>query len=284
MNARHRLQLSLCASLLSLAQCAWAAGPARVITLGADVTETVYALGADRQLVGVDSTSLHPAAAQALPQLGYLRQLSAEGLLSLSPELVIATADAGPAATLDQLTAAGVRVERLPAARDGAAIAANIRRIGALLERDAAAAALGAAIDAQAAALAPASTQRPRAVFLMTGSSGGWKVAGRGTAADAALTLAGAQNLGGQHDGYQVLTAEGLIALAPDAIVVMAQRHADLGELAQRADVQQTPAGRDGRLIAVDGVGLLSFGPRTLQQIHTLRQQLDSATASASSQ
>lgn len=58
----------------------------RVISLGGDVTEIVYALNAGQQLVAKDSTSTWPAAAQKLPDVGYLRQLNAEGILSLRPD------------------------------------------------------------------------------------------------------------------------------------------------------------------------------------------------------
>lgn len=54
----------------------------RIVSIGGDVTEIVYALGAEQQLIARDSTSLHPQAAAALPDVGYMRQLNAEGILS----------------------------------------------------------------------------------------------------------------------------------------------------------------------------------------------------------
>ena len=68
----------------------------RVVSVGSALTEIIYALGAEKMLVGVDTTSLYPAAARSLPQVGYMRALSAEGVLSLRPSLVIATTAAGP--------------------------------------------------------------------------------------------------------------------------------------------------------------------------------------------
>ena len=73
------------------------------MTISGAITEVVYALGAEGQLVGTDTTSLFPAAAQKTPKVGYLRQLSAEGILSLKPDAVIATSEAGPPVVLDQL-------------------------------------------------------------------------------------------------------------------------------------------------------------------------------------
>ena len=83
----------LLVSLICLPVKAWAAG---LVSIDGALTEIVYALGAEDRLVGVDSTSVYPEAVQSLPQVGYMRQLSAEGILSLQPDLVLATRDAGP--------------------------------------------------------------------------------------------------------------------------------------------------------------------------------------------
>ncbi len=67
----------------------------RIVSIGGPVTEIVYALGADKDLVGVDTSSIYPEAATKLPQVGYQRMLSAEGVLALHPTLILASADAG---------------------------------------------------------------------------------------------------------------------------------------------------------------------------------------------
>ena len=82
----------------------------RIVVAGADVTEIVFALDAQDHLVGVDQTSTWPPQAQDLPRIGYVRCLSAEGILSLDPDLLIAAHDAGPDLVLQQLQRAGVVV------------------------------------------------------------------------------------------------------------------------------------------------------------------------------
>ena len=77
--------------------------PKRVITIGGSLTEIVYALDSQALLVGSDTTSYYPEAAEELPKVGYQRTLSAEGILSLDPDLVIVTEEAGPPAVLKQL-------------------------------------------------------------------------------------------------------------------------------------------------------------------------------------
>ncbi len=123
MNARFPqrrdvLRLLSATALGAAALPAFAQGAAklpRLVTVSGAITEVVYLLGAEAQLVGTDTTSLYPAAAQATPKVGYMRQLSAEGLLSLKPDAIIATNESGPTVVLDQIRSAGVKVEIIEA-------------------------------------------------------------------------------------------------------------------------------------------------------------------------
>ncbi len=90
----------------------------RLIALGGAMTEVVYALGAEDLLVATDTTSLYPEAAMRTPKVGYLRQLSAEGLLSLQPDAIVGSSEAGPPIVIEQVRAAGVRVELVPSSHD----------------------------------------------------------------------------------------------------------------------------------------------------------------------
>lgn len=164
----------------SLSASAAAALP-RVVALGGDITETVYALDAGSSLVGVDSTSLWPAQAHQLPDVGYVRQLNAEGVLALHPQLIIATHDAGPVTAIAQLRSAGVRMDMLPSSRTPADVVAKVRRIGHLLDRDALADVLARKIEASYATLAERVAKmprRPRVVFLMSAGAGSPMAAG----------------------------------------------------------------------------------------------------------
>ncbi|MDN5863417.1 MAG: iron chelate uptake ABC transporter family permease subunit, partial [Salinisphaera sp.] len=109
----------------------------RVVVAGGGLTEILYALGVEDRIVGVDSTSMWPPAAHKKPQIGYLRALPAEGILSLSPTLVLTTTDGGPASTLKLIEAAGVPVKRLPAPRSAEDVRNNIRTLAALFNRQA---------------------------------------------------------------------------------------------------------------------------------------------------
>ena len=175
---RHSLLLAFAVALPGLAG---AEQPERIVSLGGDITETIYALDSQSSLVGVDSTSEWPTAAKGLPDVGYVRQLAAEGVLSLRPQLIIATHDAGPPPVLAQLRSAGVRIETLPVTYSPDEVVAKVRTIGQLLGKEDAAKLLADKIQAQYGELAKAVAampNHPRAIFMMSAGGGSPLLAG----------------------------------------------------------------------------------------------------------
>lgn len=257
-----------------------AATPPRVVALGGDVTATMYLLDAGSMLVGVDSTSEWPAAAGKLPDVGYLRQLNAEGILSLAPGLVIASYDAGPPLVLEQLRQAGVSVHMLERARDPVRVLANIRRVGQWLGHADRAKTLAERLRKRYAALAAsvaAMEHRPRVLFLMSTGNGSPMVAGRDTAADRAIALAGGHNVGEGFDGYKPVSAEALVNMAPQVVVLMREFEQAVGGIdgvLRQPGMAQTPAGRARRVVFVDGQALLGFGPRNAEAEQHLQRTL----------
>lgn len=262
------------------ARAADAATAARVVALGGDVTATAYLLDAGNMLVGVDSTSEWPAAAGKLPDVGYLRQLHTEGILSLDPDRVIASHDAGPPLVLRQLRRAGVDVHVLERARDPAGVLANIRRVGRWLGHEDRAEKLAARLHQRYAALAAsvaAMQSRPRVLFLLATGNGSPMVAGRNTAADRAIALAGGRNVGEGFDGYKPVSAEALVAMAPQVVVLMREFEQAAGGIdgvLAQPGMAQTPAGHARRVVFVDGQALLGFGPRNAEAEQRLQRTL----------
>ena len=243
----------------------------RLVSVGSALTEIIYALGAEKMLVGVDTTSLYPEEARRLPQVGYMRALSAEGVLSLRPTLVIATTAAGPATTLEQLKATGIEVLILPDHYDYDSVVAKIEMVGKITGRTNEAQALIAHGRADmtnlATRLASAAT-RPRVLFLLSMGGGAPQAAGANTAADGIIKLAGGTNAIDGYNGYRPLTPEAVIASRADFVLVTRQTVEAMGSiekiLAQPA-LSQTPAGKAGRVLQFDTLLLLGFGPRTPQ-------------------
>jgi iron complex transport system substrate-binding protein len=251
--------------------------PKRVLALGGAVTETVYALGAGNTLVGVDQTSVYPAAlTRRLPNVGYVRALAAEGLLSLKADLVLAGPEAGPPEALAQAASAGLRIVHLEDGYSTEAAIGRIAAIGAALDRKREADALIAALNDDLALVkreVAAAKSRPRVLFLLQAGGGAPKAAGRATAADAMIALAGGVNAVTGFEGYKPLSPEAGVAAAPEILVMMKQSVDALGgEAAVFAlpELAGTPAIRNRRLVVVDALYGLGFGPRMAHAAHDL--------------
>jgi len=279
MKRRHAFTLGLGAAAIASLP-ARAQTPPRIVSVGSAFTEIVYALGAEALLAGVDTTSQHPAAARALPQVGYMRTLSAEGVLSLKPTLVIATTAAGPASTLDQLRATGVEVLVLPDHYDYDSVIAKIAAVGRVTGKRAEAAAMiarGRADMVELAKKLAAATGKPRVLFLLSMGGGAPQAAGRDTAADGIIRLAGGTNAIDGYAGYRPLTPEAVIASHADFVLVTRQTVQAMGGIDAILDqpaLRRTPAGRAGKVLQFDTLLLLGFGPRTPQAAQELATAL----------
>jgi iron complex transport system substrate-binding protein len=250
----------------------------RIVAIGGTTTEIVFALGAGDRVVGVDTSTTFPPEATRLPQVGYQRQLAAEGILSLRPTLVLATTDAGPPATLEQLRSLGLRVVVVPAEPSRAAARARIEAIAGELGLPAAPVLgeLDRELDAALAEVAR-QTSRPRVVFLYGRGGGTVMVSGAKTAAAEILAIAGLENAVSGYDGYKPLSGEALVAAAPDVIVVPSRALGPLGGLdgiARLPGIAETPAGKARRFVAVDDGLLLGFGPRLGQGVAELSRRV----------
>ena len=226
-------------------------GVPRIISAGAGVTELILALDAGNELVGVDSTSHLPEQFSDVKQLGYHRMLSAEGILALSPNLLIGSEVMGPETTLALLSKANIRVVKLPQANDETQLMANIDQLGQLLNKQENANRLKQQLHQQLSKIASKQRQlsaiKPKVVFMLLQEGRGARVGGRGTAADTIIELAGAEN-GADFDGYKTLSQEGVLVLQPELILLSSRsdsnspQSADL--LKQMPLLAHTPAGK----------------------------------------
>ena len=259
----------------------------RIVSVGGALTEIVYALGAQGELVGVDTTSLYPVVAQQLPQVGYARTLSAEGVLSLAPTQLIATEEAGPQAVLRQMRDAGVPVAVLNANNQFEGLLDRVKQVGRIMGRADPAARLAQALQQQWNGALGKVRQRQhapvRVLFILAHAPNQVMVGGRETGADAMLAYAGAVNvMGGQGGfaGYKPLTPEAVIAARPDVVLVTDQglkASGGVDGILKLPGLAQTPAGRQHRIVSQEAMLLLGFGPRMPQAL----AELDAAFAKA---
>ncbi len=245
-----------------------AATAQRIITLGTSITETVFALGEAQRLVGRDSTSLYPAAVFELPDVGYLRTLAAEGLLSLQPDLVIASHEAGPPQVLEQLRGAGVQVEMIDTGPTAEHALAAMQKVGELLGRADAGRELAQRNREQLAALQEqyaGQEKRPRVLFVLGGHGSQPTIGGRDTKAATMIELAGGENAATSFTSYRPGSAEALLGMQPDVILAASHGMEQVGgvdQLMKDSALALTPAGRSGRVIVMNSGLLLGMGPR----------------------
>ncbi|WP_404376068.1 hemin ABC transporter substrate-binding protein [Vreelandella aquamarina] len=260
----------------------------RWVVLGGDIAETVDALGASINVVARDDTVVYPPEMAALPSVGYLRQLSAESVLSVSPDRVLTAGHAGPPEVLEQLAAVGVEVSIIPASTSLNGIADKVREISQHLGHEPAGDTLAAAIDTKLARLAEQPPLPPlKAMFILHHSGLTPRAAGRDTAAHATLEAVGLHNAFAEMRGYHSVSAESLAHHAPDIIVMSARGLEALGgkqALWQLPGMRLTPAGQARQLIVIDDQALLGFGPRAPDQLLALRQRVEQLVAQATAQ
>ena len=266
---------ALAAALPGAALAQAKGGGRRLVSLGGALTEVVYLLQAQNQLVGTDTTSLYPEAARRTAKVGYVRQLSAEGLLSLRPDAIVGTSEAGPPVVLEQIRQAGVRVALVPSSHNWAEVQEKVAVVGRETGRPEQARALMAQLDAQwtgVQAQVAQATRKPRVLFILA-HSGSPMVAGRGTAANALIAFAGAVNAIDQFEGYRPLTAEALASAAPEVIINTTQGIEAMGGEAafwKRPELALTPAFAKKALVTLEASHLLGFGPRLPSAVQAL--------------
>jgi iron complex transport system substrate-binding protein len=250
----------------------------RLVSIGGDVTEIVYALGEEKRLIARDSTSTYPEEARKLPDVGYMRQLSPEGILAVNPTAIIAVDGSGPPEALAVLRNASVPFETVPQSYDRDGIVKKIETVGAVLGVPDKARALEDKVSADLDAAISDAAKRPeaerkRVLFVLSAQGGKILASGTGTAADGIIKLAGAVNAVGTFPGYKPLTDEAIIEAKPDVILVMSnggEHPITNDELLKQPALSLTPAAEKKAVIRMDGLHLLGFGPRTASTVREL--------------
>lgn len=254
----------------------------RILPVDGDLTEVVFALGLGDRVVATDLSATYPPEAAALPQIGYQRALNAEPIAAVEPTVVLATDLAGPPETLDALRNLGIPVvviERDPTMDGpGDKIRTVAEALGVAAVGDELAATVDAEIETASSGVSPTADPVRVAVLYLRGENV-QIIFGAETSVDALLGAVGAVNVGaelGIVDTGQI-TAESLLAAAPDAIVVTTTGLESVGGidgLLAIPGVAETPAGRAQRVLIYEDQFLLGSGPRTGELVGELARDL----------
>ncbi|USD66799.1 ABC transporter substrate-binding protein [Vibrio sp. SCSIO 43136] len=251
----------------------------RIISAGSAVTEIIEELGASDKLVAIDVTSAQPEGKE-LPVVGYHRQLSAEGLLALTPSHLIGSDAMGPATTLTVLKNSGVEVDQVNSDSSVQGLYQRIDELSELTGTQSNAQALKAKVTQQVDDL---NANQPKgtplkALFLIIHEGRPSNVAGDKTTPNALIELAGAVNPAkAKLESYKPLSNESLIEMQPDVILVSGRSTLDnLSTLLDTLPVlAATPAGKNKRFISIDGKALVGgLGLKTLSEAQRLNKLL----------
>lgn len=249
----------------------------RIISADASATEIVLALGLGQSLIAIDVTSQLPADFPALPSIGYHRNLSAEGLLSLNPDMVIGSDHIGPANIIPTLKQAGVSWVQLYNATNAEQLLQNIDRVGQATQQITQATALRQQVERQLQQLQQQTGKNIKMAFLLQRGST-LRLAGAHTGGDALISLLGGDNVA-DYQNYRSVSAESLLALQPDVILysVDGAESSDNALLEANPALQHSKAAQRQQVLAVNGSDLVAglslaavnTAERLMQQLQT---------------
>lgn len=285
-RARAALLMVLAAAGSACSAPAAGGDSERVVSVSKQINEFMYAIGAQDHIVARDETSWYPEAIRALPSVGYHRALSAEGIISTRPTLLLTDGNVGPDAVIDQVRQVGIPVLVVRPGGTVDSAQAMMAELGRRFHREAAADSVIAAWRQGMAGMAADSAggaggaggARPRVLVIHFGQLiNNYLAVNRGSTADQLLRWAGGENAIDSLGGMTRLTPELIARAAPDVIIateVGFDRYGSAEKFAELPGVSLTPAGRDGRIYRVEESEIIYFGPRTPATVRKLRQML----------
>jgi len=254
----------------------------RIISIGSAVTETIYALGADENLIAADESSTYPEAAEALPKVSFTRNLSPEGVLSFSPTVILASGASGPEAAIRQIRSTGTPMLLFTADETVEGAFERVEQLGKVLNREAEASQIIENMKedlTRAEKMRKKIDEKPKVLFIYARGPNNLMVAGNKTSAKTVIELAGGVNAFTEFDGYKPLTAEAVVNANPDVILMMDSGIQSVGGeegVLKSPGVELTNAAKNSRIYSMEGTYLIGFSPRLGSAVLDLMQLLHS--------
>ncbi len=243
----------------------------RIVCVSKHLTEMVFALGKGHDIVARDLTSTYPDSAKLLPTVGYHRLLSAEGIISANPDVVIHSNDIGPETILPQLTKAGLNIKSFGQANSFDSAKIVIKQLGNFLHAHATADSLVKKMDADMQAVYGAQKEikdTPTVMVIHYGQANNifFVMSGRKGAADKMIELAGGKPATYEGKGARQISAEAVAVANPDVIIATDFGFDKMGgaeKFKEVPGVALTNAAKNNRIYRFEEHDLVYFGPRT---------------------
>lgn len=273
------LASSFCACKVATSSTVHGADTAKIVSLNGAVSEILVDLGFENNIVGVDVASTYPASLQQKPKVGHSRQISAEGVLALGPDMVIATSNDVKPELAEQLRNTGVTLLLVDHAYSPEGTKDLIRSIADSLGRKAKGDSIIKIMEddlAQVNAIKKIEP-KPKVLFIYARGTGTMMVAGQGTQVEKIIELAGGVNAVNDFTDFKPLTAEALVAANPDVILLFDSGLSSLGGIKGLLEVQgieQTNAGKNRKVVEMDGQFLTGFSQRLGKAVLELAEKI----------
>ncbi|WP_257668687.1 heme/hemin ABC transporter substrate-binding protein [Parapedobacter tibetensis] len=241
---------------------------AKIVSTNGTLSEILVELGFEDNIVGVDVASTYPASLKEKPKIGHNRDIASEGVLALGPDLVLGIANVVKPEVVEQIRAAGVKMVLFEHEYSVEGAKQLIKAVADSLGQSAKGDSILTALDADlvvADSMIEQIENKPKVLFIYARGTGTMMVAGQRTQLDKMIELAGGVNAVQGFDDFKPLTAEALIAANPDVILLFDSGLSSLGGIDGLLEVQGidlTNAGKNRKVVEMDGQFLTGFGPR----------------------
>ena len=272
----------LVSSFYIMGSCDLASDSSKLVIAGGSLTEIVYDLKEEEKLIAVDVTSNYPLDAKSLPSIGYVRALSTEGLLSLSPSLILGENDMGPPLVLDQLKLVGVDIRIIPEDHSVGGIIDKVNCVSKILgtgsnKKNRLKEKLDENINLLKKSQEKIFSNDTSVMLILNLQGTSPIVAGVATSGDGFIKLLGAKNVMDDFEGWKPVSTESILEKNPDFIIVTKRgmsSFTDEKAFGQHPSLRLTDAAKEQNILAIDGMSMLGFGPRTIETAVTVSKKL----------
>lgn len=244
----------------------------RIVCISKQINEYIYALGAEQDLVAVDLSSTYPEQIKKLPNVGYHRALSAEGIISMKPTVVLHDGSIGPEAVISQVKTVGIPMLEMKAGRGMDSAKLMMRQVGAYFHKDSAAESVIKKWDADMAlalkdTLKNVGKPKPRILIIHYGRAmNNYFAITKRSTANQIIEWAGGVNAIDSVGGMARTNAEMIAKSAPDIIIATDfgfDKFGSADKFKEMPGVALTPAAKTGRIYRIEENEIVYFGPRT---------------------
>jgi len=265
--------------------CQTADDPSRIVSIGSSITEIIYFLNSQDQIIAIDITSNFPEDAKKFPSVGYIRNLSAEGLLSTNPSIIISEDDIGPKNIIKQIQDTKTELRIIPEEQTLNGIIQKIQCVGNIIgQQEEAEKKISSEINPVINKIKEIKKEKDlsniKIMMILSTEGNSTVVAGSNTSGDSFIKMLGATNIFESINGWKAVTAETILLKNPDYIIIPEKdlhKQSNVNTISENMILKETNAGKNNGYIIKDGMAILGYGPRT---IFTLMDVLNTITDS----